>query len=655
MNLRLDEGDTSVLVAWEVPADTGGIEIRGYRVYRGDALDNMSRIIERDSTTFSYSDRSLTNGLRYCYYVTAYIMDRESAPTEVQWASPYGLPPIPTGLQAVAGNLQVTLTWSPPTTNNGRPITNYFIRWGTSPAALSNTVQIDNKTIHIQAVPENGLVYFFQVAAINLRGTGLFSAEAVAVPMGTLGKVAALRAEVVADGVMLTWEPPTERGGAKSLTYIVQRMGLEQTFTEIGQVMDVSEFLDNDTIAGMTYSYGVAASTPAGPGPYEVVDITVVRPPSSIDTLSATAGDGVVELRWLPPTNDGGSDIMAYFIFKRGPEGGFAQLTWTLMLYHTDREVVAGNTYTYYIIGRNDRFNGTGGQEASATAVTHPGPVGELDLTYTEGAVELSWLPPSKMGGARTTGYIILRGLKSTNLKPIAEIGVFTYYRDETVEKGNRYYYQVVARSDVGPGDPSSVQDIAFGVLSVVKTAYWPLLVALVALVAVGALAVAYRRRARTLVTAPTVHIVEEVLVVLRDGRLIADFARDDAKTKDADLMSGMLVAIQGIAREGLERGGMLRSINYEDNTILMASGGRLYLAVVVYGQPDDALRGMLEETVRQVEASYGDIIDAWDGDLSVFAGVGDVIRSLVDRTRNVTREEVQASGAAPGETEDPS
>ncbi len=121
----------------------------------------------------------------------------------------------------------------------------------------------------------------------------------------------------------------------------------------------------------------------------------------------------------------------------------------------------------------------------------------------------------------------------------------------------------------------------------------------------------------------------------------------DDAKTKDADLMSGMLVAIQGIAREGLERGGMLRSINYEDNTILMASGGRLYLAVVVYGQPDDALRDMLEETTRQVEASYGDIIDGWDGDLSVFAGVGDVIRYLVDRTRNVTREEVMAAGAA--------
>ena len=654
-NLRLEELDKSVLVTWDVPLDTGGSLLNGYRVYRGDALDNMSRVIERDNATFSYSDLSLTNGVRYCYYVTAFTADRESVPSEVVWASPYGLPPRPTGLVAVAGNLQLNLAWSPPSTDNGRPITNYVIRWGTSPGALTNTVQIDNMTLHIQVVPENGVTYFFQVAAVNLRGMGLFSAEASAVPMGTLGRIAALRAEVVAEGVMLTWEPPTETGGAKSLTYIVQRMGPEPAFREIGQVRDALEFLDNTTIAGVTYSYRVAASTPAGPGPYEEVNITVVLPPSLIDTLTATAGDGVIELRWSPPASDGGSNITAYFILKRGPEGSYAQLTWTLMNNHTDREVIAGSTYTYYVVARNGRFNGTDWREASVTAVTHPGPVGNLRLTYTEGAVELSWLPSTKQGAARTTGYIILRGLKASELKPIAEVGPITFYRDGTVEKGNRYYYQVVAKSDIGPGDPSGVQDIAFGVLGVIKTAYWPLLVALVALVAVGALAVAYRRRVRAAAGAPTVHIVEEVLVVLRDGRLIADFARDDAKTKDADLMSGMLVAIQGIAREGLERGGMLRSINYEDNTILMASVTRLYVAAVIYGQPDDALRGALEETARQLEATYGDIIDGWDGDLSVFAGVGEAVRPLVERTRNVTREDVRAAGAAPRETEVPS
>jgi len=193
------------------------------------------------------------------------------------------------------------------------------------------------------------------------------------------------------------------------------------------------------------------------------------------------------------------------------------------------------------------------------------------------------------------------------------------------------------------------VQDIAFGVLGVVKTAYWPLLVALVALVAVGALAVAYRRRARAAAEAPTVHIVEEVLVVLRDGRFIADSARDEARGRDAEVMTGMLTAIQGFAKDGLERGGALESIKYEENSILMVSGTRLYVAAVVYGLPDDALRDVMEETVRQLEATYGEIIDGWDGDLSVFAGVSEAVRPLVERTRNVTREDVQAAGAAPG------
>jgi len=158
---------------------------------------------------------------------------------------------------------------------------------------------------------------------------------------------------------------------------------------------------------------------------------------------------------------------------------------------------------------------------------------------------------------------------------------------------------------------------------------------------------VVYRLRAAAR-EAPTVHLVEEVLVVLRDGRLVATSGREEGRSRDPQLMTGMLTAIQGFAREGLERGGTLRSISYEENTILMVSGARLYVAAVVFGRPDDALRGVIEETVRQLEATYGDIIDAWDGDLSVFAGIADVILPIVERTRHVTREDVRAAGAAP-------
>ena len=73
-------------------------------------------------------------------------------------------------------------------------------------------------------------------------------------------------------------------------------------------------------------------------------------------------------------------------------------------------------------------------------------------------------------------------------------------------------------------------------------------------------------------------------------------------------------------------------------------------LEEVVFGQPDDELRGVIEETVRELERAYGDIIDGWDGDLSVFAGAADVISPIVERTRHVTREDVRAAGTAPRE-----
>jgi len=181
----------------------------------------------------------------------------------------------------------------------------------------------------------------------------------------------------------------------------------------------------------------------------------------------------------------------------------------------------------------------------------------------------------------------------------------------------------------------------------------WVALALIVVVVILGAVLVIYmRRRSAAAAGVPTVHIVEEVLVVLGDGRLIGASWREDSRSKDADLMSGMLVAIQGIAREGLERGGMLRSIKYEDNTIVMAGGQMLYMAAVVYGNPDAALPEVLEATVGQLEATYAPVIETWDGDPSVFAGIEDVLRPIVDTTKDVTREDVQRAGAAPREVE---
>jgi hypothetical protein len=149
----------------------------------------------------------------------------------------------------------------------------------------------------------------------------------------------------------------------------------------------------------------------------------------------------------------------------------------------------------------------------------------------------------------------------------------------------------------------------------------------------------------------PSTYMVEQVFVVYKDGRLVSECSREECRTRDADLMSGMLIAIQGLIQDGLESGGQLRSINYGDNIIRMVQGEHVVLAAVVYGTPDDALTDELESTVHRIEGSYAGVIEEWTGDLETLSGVKNLVNPLIFATAHLTREDVEALTAAEGVT----
>ena len=62
----------------------------------------------------------------------------------------------------------------------------------------------------------------------------------------------------------------------------------------------------------------------------------------------------------------------------------------------------------------------------------------------------------------------------------------------------------------------------------------------------------------------------------------------------DPDLLSGMLTAIRSLFNDSMDMPGRaqeLDQISYGESTILLEVAGYCYLAVVVHGLPDDALR----------------------------------------------------------------
>jgi hypothetical protein len=87
-----------------------------------------------------------------------------------------GTPPAPTGLTAVAGDTEATLTWTP--SSAGTPITGYTVT--ASPGGAMTTVSATVPAATVTGLT-NGIPYTFTVAATNAMGTGPASLPSAAV------------------------------------------------------------------------------------------------------------------------------------------------------------------------------------------------------------------------------------------------------------------------------------------------------------------------------------------------------------------------------------------------------------------------------------------------------------------------------------------
>jgi fibronectin type 3 domain-containing protein len=296
-------------------------------------------------------------------------------PVPFKTASPVA-PSAPQSLAATAGSGSVSLTWTPPASNGGSPVTGYDVYRGTSAGGESATPIATNLTgtSFTDKSINNGTTYYYTVAAVNAAGVSPPSGEASATPQPLVTAPSAPQSLAATGGsgsVSLSWAAPSSNGGSPVTGYDIYRgasPGAESA-TPVASNVTAASYADTGLTDGTTYYYTVAAVNAAGVSPPsgEASATPQALPPTAPANLTAAAaGPTQVNLAWTAAT-PGSSPISGYQITRNGT---VIATTTTTATSYSDTTVAPGTGYSYTVAAVD--ATGNIGPASNAATITTP-------------------------------------------------------------------------------------------------------------------------------------------------------------------------------------------------------------------------------------------------------------------------------------------
>uniref|UniRef100_A0A8B9JAH4 Immunoglobulin like and fibronectin type III domain containing 1, tandem duplicate 4 n=1 Tax=Astyanax mexicanus TaxID=7994 RepID=A0A8B9JAH4_ASTMX len=194
----------------------------------------------------------------------------------------------------------------------------------------------------------------------------------------------------------------------------------------------------------------IVLSKPSPPkGPVELIDST----------------DNIIEFKWNPPKDEGGSKV-THYIIERQQVG---QSTWKKIsdvssdrTTFRDKNISHGKRYIYRIYAENPEGISEPLETGSimAGSLLFPGaPAPPKVVSAFKNCIHLEWTPPEKDGGTKILGYQLEKRKKDTNqwiaLNPVNEPIEALKYAVKEVSEGSEYEFRVSAINASGAGEPS--------------------------------------------------------------------------------------------------------------------------------------------------------------------------------------------------------
>lgn len=430
-NLTATKGDEIVDLSWTASGETGGSAITFYNIYR-----NGTYVETIPSTSTTYQDSGLTNGMNYVYTISANNSIGEGPQSLSDNAIPRTIPDIPSGFSSSFGNGWIYLSWNVPSDNGGASIIGYNIyKDGVF------LIQITATNYNDSAVT-NGIQYSYYITAENSEGPSTQTSTEYVTPSTTPAAPDNLIAVYGDSKVDLSWDTPSDDGGFSIVEYRIYRNGIL-----IG-TSTTNTFNDTGLTNGDNYTYYVTAVTSVGEG---IQSLSISSTPKTVAQtptgFTASYGDSYVSLSWNVPSSNGGTNIIGYNIYR---DGGF--LIQSPINNYTDSSVLNGMSYLYIISAVNSE--GESGNSISISVTPRAVPSTPLNfevVLYNANNAYLSWDLPTNDGGNTIALYRVYRASDNQDFISLANISAVEY-NDTNLELGVKYRYIVAAVNVEGMG-----------------------------------------------------------------------------------------------------------------------------------------------------------------------------------------------------------
>jgi hypothetical protein len=461
-------GTTNGTLSWVAPTNNGGGAITGYTVRRSSDGGNTYSILTSNLNAISFATSLPPKGVTYTYVVAAINSGGSSVnSTPVSYTnqtSVPGAPAMPTTSFTTDGLL--TVSWRAPVDNGGSAITSYKLQrlingqWSTIREGIALEAKLTREA--------PGTSYSLRVFAVNSLGEGAASAVAVtSVPFAKSSAPRNLNADSTSQNnrVVFSWQAPENTGGAVVSSYRLEYSANGTSWIAMAIVSGLTATVSSPP-KGLTYSYRVFASTPAGlSDASNLVTVTIAasKPNSPSPRSLNFASDGSILLSWFAPGDNGGSPITGYRVEMSTNGTTFADLITTAgnVLTATAPKANAGVLVSFRIYA----ITALGESNASSVfRIQTPflKPTAPLNFTAVDNgsSVAVAWAVPENLGGATSASYRVMFSRDAGSTWSVSTVTNSLSANTIRPSKGTTWQYRVVANTQFGLGDFSNVVSI---------------------------------------------------------------------------------------------------------------------------------------------------------------------------------------------------